>query len=366
MSAKPNTDEKGEFKRQLSSFREIISAEHPIYKPANGRYWLYVALACPWAHRTLMTRALKGLAPVIGCSVVHWHLDDQGWRFLEARDGKTNERHWFDIAGGINSASSNGSTPVANIVDSAHRLLIDGTNEPNYGHKRLSELYIKTDPGYDGRFTVPILWDLETCTIVNNESSDIIRIFNSSAFDEFVGEEHRRLDLVPRPLEGQITVFNSWVYDKINNGVYKTGFAESAEVYEREVTSLFHYLDKLEILLDEKYSKLEAEYGKTSQDKILARYFAIGDALTEADVRLYPTIVRFDVAYHQHFKCNLATIRDDYPRIHTWLKNMYWRHEAFQRTTDFNHIKLGYTRSQPQVNPLGITPLGPKPDIWPL
>ncbi|CAI4988489.1 BBT_HP_G0156120.mRNA.1.CDS.1 [Saccharomyces cerevisiae] len=366
MSEKSASNNKAEFKRQSSPFREIISADHPIYKPAKGRYWLYVALPCPWAQRTLITRALKGLAPIIGCSVAHWHLDDKGWRFLEEGDGKTNERHWFDIAGGISSVNLNTSTPVANIPNNAHRLLVDGTDEPHYGYKRLSDFYFKTKPDYKGRFTVPVLCDLETCTIVNNESSDIIRIMNSAAFDEFVGEEYRQVRLVPRSLEAQITEFNSWVYDKINNGVYKAGFAECAEVYEREVTSLFQYLDKLENLLDKKYTDLEAEYGKNNKDKILDRYFAIGDTLTEADVRLYPTIVRFDVVYHQHFKCNLATIRDDYSRIHTWLKNIYWRHEAFQRTTDFTHIKLGYTRSQPRVNPIGITPLGPKPDIRPL
>ena len=147
---------------------------------------------------------------------------------------------------------------------------------------------------------------------------------------------------------------------------YKAGFTESAEVYEREVANLFHYLDKLETLLREKYARLEAEYGESSKDKILARYFVVGDRLTEADVRLYPTIIRFDIIYHQHFKCNLATIRGGYPSIHMWLRNMYWRHNAFQRTTDFNHIKLGYSRSQPRINPLGITPLGPKPDIIPI
>ena len=225
---------------------------------------------------------------------------------------------------------------------------------------------IRDRSNYNGRVTVPILWDLKTCTIVNNESSDIIRIMNSSAFDEFVSEQHHQIDLVPLHLEAQIAKFNSWVYDGINNGVYKVGFAKSAEVYESEVTTLFQNLDRLENHLEEKYTKLEAEYGKNNKNKILARFFAIGDTLTEADVRLYPTIIRFDLVYHQHFKCNLGTIRDDYPYIYTWLRSIYWCYGPFQHTTDFNHIKLGYTRSQPRINLLGITPLGPKPDIQPL
>lgn len=367
MPGKSLCNKKGEFKGLPSIFRETISLEHPIYKPAKGRYWLYVALTCPWAHRTLITRALKGLTSVIGCSVVHWHLDDRGWRFVEAGDGKkTDERNWFDVAGGITSTGLNNSTPAAGVSNGAHRLLTDGTDEPHYGYKRLSDLYFKSKPDYDARFSVPVLWDLKTRTIVNNESSDIIRILNSSAFDEFVEDEPRHLNLLPQSLQPQIEEFNSWVYENINTGVYKAGFAESAEAYEKEVANLFHYLDKLETLLREKYARLEAEYGQSNKDKILARYFVVGDRLTEADVRLYPTIVRFDVVYHQHFKCNFATIRGGYPHIHKWLRNMYWRHTAFQRTTDFNHIKLGYTRSQPRINPLGITPLGPKPDIIPL
>lgn len=240
-------------------------------------------------------------------------MDERGWRFVEAGDEKTDERDWFDVAGGITSTRLNNSTPAAGVCNDAHRLLADGTDEPHYGYKRLSELYFKTKPDYDARFSVPVLWDLKTRTIVNNESSDIIRILNSSAFDEFVEDEPRQVDLLPQSLRPQIEELNSWVYENINVGVYKAGFTESAEVYEREVANLFHYLDKLETLLREKYARLEAEYGESSKDKILARYFVVGDRLTEADVRLYPTIIRFDVIYHQHFKCNLATIRGGYP-----------------------------------------------------
>lgn len=357
----------GAFKRQVSSFRETISKQHPIYKPAKGRYWLYVSLACPWAHRTLITRALKGLTTVIGCSVVHWHLDEKGWRFLgmekQLEDKETFLEHWHDVAGGIKTAREDASTSFAGIKNDSQRFMVDATNEPHYGYQRISDLYYKSDPQYSARFTVPVLWDLETQTIVNNESSDIIRMLNSNAFDDFVDEKYKNVNLVPEHLEPEIDAFNSWVYDNINNGVYKTGFAEKAEVYETEVTNVFEHLDKVEKILSGKYADLEAKYGGEGDKQNI---FTVGDQLTEADVRLYTTIIRFDPVYVQHFKCNFTTIREGYPFIHMWLRNLYWNNDAFRHTTDFNHIKLHYTRSHTRINPLGITPLGPRPDILPL
>ncbi|CAI6787500.1 ANM_collapsed_G0034830.mRNA.1.CDS.1 [Saccharomyces cerevisiae] len=360
----------GAFKRQVSSFRETISKQHPIYKPAKGRYWLYVSLACPWAHRTLITRALKGLTSVIGCSVVHWHLDEKGWRFLDMEkqleDSEDFLEHWHDVAGGIRTAKEDSSKSFAEIKNDSQRFMVDATNEPHYGYKRISDLYYKSDPQYSARFTVPVLWDLETQTIVNNESSEIIRILNSSAFDEFVDDDHKKTDLVPAQLKTQIDDFNSWVYDSINNGVYKTGFAEKAEVYESEVNNVFEHLDKVEKILSDKYSKLKAKYGEEDRQKILGNFFTVGDQLTEADIRLYTTVIRFDPVYVQHFKCNFTSIRAGYPFIHLWVRNLYWNYDAFRYTTDFDHIKLHYTRSHTRINPLGITPLGPKPDIRPL
>ncbi|AQZ11910.1 ECM4 (YKR076W) [Zygosaccharomyces parabailii] len=358
----------GSFKRQRSVFQEPISSDHPVFKPAKGRYWLYVSLACPWAHRTLITRALKGLTSVIGVSVVHWHLDAQGWRFLTA-DEQTRQKAFKDgifesQAGGIASAKLDKSSHLANVANDSARLFSDATFDPNQHAARLSELYYKADPDYNARFTVPVLWDTQTQTIVSNESAQIIRTLNSGVLDEFAGEEATKIDLVPSELESQIDEFNAWVYDNINNGVYKTGFAESAAVYENEVTNVFAHLNRVESILSEKYGKLKQKYHRL--DEVLAHYYTVGEQLTEADVRLYTTIIRFDPVYVQHFKCNFTTIRDGYPHIHLWMQNLYWNNAAFRLTTDFDHIKLHYTRSHTRINPLGITPLGPIPDIKPL
>lgn len=358
----------GSFKRQVSKFQEIISADHPIFKPAKGRYWLYVSLACPWAHRTLITRALKGLTSVIGVSVVHWHLDAKGWRFLPADEGSLEkarrENLYKSKVGGIRSTLSDKSSPEGDIPNDSARLFVDGTFDPNERAQRLSDLYYKADPEYNARFTVPVLWDTKLKTIVSNESAQIIRVLNSGVFDEFAGDEATGLDLVPRELESQIDEFNSWVYDNINNGVYKTGFAENAKIYEKEAVNVFQHLDKVEAILKQRYEVLKSRY--QTLDEVLSRYFTVGEQLTEADVRLYTTIVRFDPVYVQHFKCNLTSIRDGYPFIHLWLRNLYWNYDAFRHTTDFDHIKLHYTRSHSRINPLGITPLGPSPDIRPL
>lgn len=351
----------GSFKRQISSFRETISSTHPIYKPEKGRYWLYVSLACPWAHRALITRVLKGLTSVIGISVVHWHMDDKGWRFLPFDETKSQDpEEPFTPSGKLQS--SNKITPTGNVENSSVRYGVDGTIDHNYHTSRISELYFKSEPDYSARFTVPVLWDLKTETIVNNESSEIIRIFNSGVFDE-IADPYTPIDLVPKDLEAKIDEINSWVYDNINNGVYKAGFTEKQEIYEKEVLNIFEHLDKVEAILQERYDALKSKY--SSEEEIAKRFYLLGDALTEADVRLYTTIVRFDPVYVQHFKTNLKTIRDGYPNIHLWVRNLYWNNNAFHETTNFDHIKLHYTRSHTLINPYSITPLGPSPHILP-
>lgn len=308
----------GEYKRMQSVFRNTISKTGP-HLPEANRYHLYVSYACPWAHRTLITRVVKGLTGIIGVTVVHWHMDSNGWRFATEEESKTEAK---------------GSTP-----------------EPLYAFTRLKELYYKANPNYEGRFTVPVLWDKKLETIVNNESSEILRMFNTE-FNSLVSKEHAAIDLYPEPLRSQIDELNDWIYPNINNGVYKTGFATKQEPYEREVKNLFSYLDKLEDLLKANHDKVEE--------------YLVGNQLSEADIRLFTTLVRFDPVYHQHFKCNIKMLRHDYPHIHRYLRNLYWKNEAFGGTTHFDHIKFHYTKSHPQVNPHGITPVGPLPNIMPL
>ena len=311
-------NEAGEFKRLASSFRNTISKNGP-HQPEAGRYHLYVSYACPWAHRTLITRTLKGLTGIIGVTVVHWHMDNNGWRFATEEEGKT---------------EAIGAGP-----------------EPFYGFKRLKELYFKANPDYAGRFTVPVLWDKKLETIVNNESSEIIRILNTE-FNSIIDEEYTSVDIYPEDLRAKINELNDWIYPTINNGVYKAGFATKQEPYEREVKAVFESLDKIEKILEERHATGEE--------------FLLGNDITEADIRLYPTLVRFDPVYHQHFKCNIRMLRHDYPHIHRYLRTLYWKNDAFKDTTNFEHIKFHYTKSHPQINPYGITPLGPLPNILPL
>jgi putative glutathione S-transferase len=218
--------------------------------------------------------------------------------------------------------------------------------EPFYNSTHIKQLYFKANPDYSGRFTVPALWDKKLETIVNNESSEIIRIFNT-AFNDLLPEDKKAIDLYPSDLAAEIDQINEWVYDKINNGVYKCGFATTQEAYEANVPPLFEALDRVEGILK----------GKD---------YLIGDRLTEADVRLYTTIVRFDPVYVGHFKCNMGTIRHDYPNIHRWLRQLYWKNPAFSSTTNFQHIKTHYYWSHTQINPHRIVPRGPKLDIEPL
>lgn len=264
----------------------------------------------------MIYRNLKGLAPIIGVSVVHWHMDDKGWRFPSDGD------------------ECAGSSP-----------------DPFYHFKRLSDLYYKANPDYNARFTVPVLWDTKTETIVNNESSEIIRMFNTE-FNELVEPKYAKIDLYPAKLQSQVDELNDWIYPTINNGVYKSGFASKQEPYEREVKTLFEHLDKVESILKGVHSK----GGK----------YLLGSDLTEADIRLFTTIIRFDPVYVQHFKCNLGMIRYNYPHIHKWVRHLYWEVPGIKETVHFDHIKFHYTKSHTQINPFGITPLGPVPDILPI
>ncbi|ODV93765.1 hypothetical protein PACTADRAFT_45956 [Pachysolen tannophilus NRRL Y-2460] len=310
--------EDGQYKRRASVFRDFISSKpgSQFLAEAN-RYHLYVSYACPWATRCLIVRSLKGLSSIISLSVVHWHMDSEGWRF-PSDDDKCK----------------------------------DATIDHIYGFKRIKQLYFKANENYDGRFTVPVLWDKKLHTIVNNESSEIIRMLNSE-FNHLIDDEHKKkLNLYPTELQKQIDELNSWVYDNINNGVYKTGFATKQEIYENEVLNVFKYLDKAELILKENFTK-----GET---------YLIGNQLTEADVRLFVTIIRFDPVYVQHFKCNIGMIRHDFPNIHKWMRLLFWTNASFKETTNFDHIKFHYTKSHKYINPHGITPLGPIPNILPL
>lgn len=308
-------DKTGEFKRQQSVFRSFISKKPGAEFPAEkGRYHLYVSYACPWAHRTLIVRKLKGLEDIVPFTAVHWHMGDKGWRFA------TPDEH---IPG-------ESVTP-----DPVHQ---------NFTHLR--DIYFGQNPGFIGRFTVPTLYDKRTNRIVNNESSEIIRMFYHE-FDDLLEEPYKSVDLLPKKLEEDIDELNEWVYNDINNGVYKSGFATTQEAYEKAVHQLFKSLDRIENAL------------VTSSTP----YLLSSPTITEADVRLYTTIARFDPVYVQHFKCNIRDIRSGYPALHKWLRHLYWDVPAFKETTQWEHIKKHYTKSHGQINPFGITPVGPLPDI---
>lgn len=236
------------------------------------------------------------------------------------------------------------------------------------GFTHLREVYFESNENYTGRFTVPVLYDKKTRQIVSNESSEIIRMLGTEVsclfvyprdeeltslyqFDDLIEEKYRSIVLYPENLRSQIDETNEWTYNLINNGVYKSGFATTAEAYEKAVVALFEALDR-------------AEKHLASQKAEGPFYF--GKHITEADIRLYVTLVRFDPVYVQHFKCNIRDIRSGYPHLHRWMRNLYWGQAAFKDTTQFDHIKWHYTRSHTQINPLSITPVGPLPHILPL
>ena len=265
------------------------------FKAEAGRYHLYVSLACPWAHRTLIMRRLKGLEDAIGVSVLHWHIGDQGWEFREGPRATGDRLHGLDY---------------------------------------LHQLYTRARLDYTGRVSVPVLWDQGRQTIVNNESAEIVRMLNA-AFDQ-VGRDGP--DYYPEQLRTAIDAVNHRVLEHVNNGVYKAGFARSQEAYDEAVTALFDTLDAL----DERLSN---------------QRYLVGDRITEADLRLFTTLVRFDPVYVGHFKCNLKRLVD-YPHLWPYTRELY-QHPAIAPTVDFFHIKQHYYGSHETVNPTGIVPKGP-------
>ncbi len=296
----------GAFQREAAKRRNWVTADGSPgpsgeggFKAEAGRYHLYVSLACPWAHRTLIVRQLKGLESLIDVSVVSWLMRENGWTF-DTSLGSTGDK-------------------------------LDGFA---FMHQR----YTSETPDYTGRVTVPVLWDKQLKRIVSNESAEIIRMFNS-AFNALTGNT---LDLYPEPLRPAIEALNEAIYPAVNNGVYRAGFATSQAAYEQAFDEVFAELDRLETLLGQE------------------RYLA-GEYLTEADVRLFTTLIRFDAVYHGHFKCNLRRIVD-YPNLSNWLRELYqWPGVA--QTVDFQHIKHHYYGSHATINPTGIVPKGPAQDF---
>ncbi len=292
----------GSFVRSDAQFRNWITPDGSAgptgaagFRAEPGRYHLYVSLACPWASRVLIIRALKGLDQMIGLSIVHPYMGEHGWT--------------FDPAPGV----------VADPVGNA---------------RYMYEIYLRAQSDYSGRVTVPVLWDLQRNTIVNNESSEIMRMLNS-AFDGICAREG---DYTPEELLPEIDAVNSRIYDAVNNGVYKAGFATEQQVYEKEVSKLFACLDELE-------------------NRLSRQRYLVGDRITEADWRLFTTLIRFDSVYHGHFKCNLKRLVD-YPNLWSYTRELYqWPGVA--ATVDFDHIKQHYYGSHATINPNGIVPLGP-------
>ncbi|WP_438478012.1 glutathione S-transferase family protein [Streptococcus pluranimalium] len=298
----------GKFVRSQAQFRNWVTADGSAgptgkegFKAESGRYHLYISLACPWASRTLIMRKLKGLEEHISLSIVNPYMLEHGWTFE-------------DYPGVISDSLFNS--------------------------QYMYQVYLKADPNYSGRVTVPVLWDKETKTIVSNESSDIIRMFNT-AFNDITGNTD---DYYPENLRTEIDHINEFVYDKVNNGVYKTGFATEQSVYEKELQNLFSGLDQLE-------------------NRLASQNWLVGNSMTEADIRLFTTLVRFDPVYFGHFKCNLKRLVD-YPNLWEYTKRIY-NLPGIAETVDFDHIKTHYYGSHKTINPNGIIPTGPEID-WTL
>jgi len=294
----------GRFKRTEPKFRNWVTPDgtpgpsgESGFPAARGRYHLYVSLACPWAHRTVIFRKLKGLEDVISMSEVEPIMGDQGWQFGPDAD-------------------------------------LDTVN----GKQRLNEIYLIADPRYTGRVSVPVLWDKERRTIVSNESPEIIRMLNT-AFDTFTND---RTDYYPAALRGEIDVTNQRVFETVNNGVYRCGFASTQEAYEEAFLDLFATLDSLE-------------------QRLSGQRWLAGSSLTEADWRLFTTILRFDAVYYSHFKCNLRRIAE-YPNLSNYLRDLY-SVPGVAETVNMDHIKRHYYVSMRNINPSGIVPLGPALDF---
>ncbi|MBN8429605.1 glutathione S-transferase family protein [Microbulbifer salipaludis] len=295
----------GAFEREAAQLRNWVTADGSAGPSGEGgfaaekdRYHLYVSLACPWAHRTLIFRKLKGLTDYISVSVVSPYMLENGWTFDE----------------------SEGST-----------------GDDLFGSEFLHQVYTRNRPEYSGRVTVPVLWDKQRQCIVSNESSEIIRMFNT-AFDALTGDSQ---DFYPQDLRGDIDATNTLVYDNINNGVYRAGFATSKEAYETAYHRLFEALEQLE-------------------QRLQVNRYLTGERITEADWRLFTTLIRFDAVYHGHFKCNKQRLAD-YPNLWGYVRELYqWPGVA--ETVDFYHIKTHYYASHKNINPTGIVPLGPELD----
>jgi len=295
----------GAFVRSQSQWRDWVTQDGAPaegrqrgFKAEPGRYHLYVSLACPWAHRTLILRKLKKLEDIISVSVVHHFMGENGWTF-RTDDG--------------------------------------ATGDTLYGLDFLHQIYTMADPAYSGRVTVPVLWDKKEKTIVNNESSEIIRMLNS-AFDEW-GDAG--LDFYPEELRGEIDAINALIYPAINNGVYRAGFATTQAAYEQAFNELFAALD-------------------TVEQRLSGQRYLLGGQITEADWRLFTTLARFDPVYVGHFKCNLRRIAD-YPNLSNYLRDLY-QVPGVAGTMNMHHIKAHYYGSHKTINPTGIVPVGPELD----
>jgi putative glutathione S-transferase len=290
----------GEFERQEDHFRDWVKRDGSTpHKPEAGRYHLYVSFACPWAHRTIILRKLKGLEATIGMTVVDPVRDERGWAF---RDGPGH------------------------------------SEDPVNGFQFLSEAYRITDPDYHGRVTVPVLWDKWTRRIVSNSDDDLLRMFNSE-FKDFATNDY---DFYPADLRNEIDALNKIVYERVNNGVYLAGFATKQKPYERAARRLFETLDDLE--------------GRLARQRYLS-----GGRMTEADWRLFPTLIRFDAVYYSHFKCNLRRIVD-YQNLWPYLRDLY-QHDGVTETVNFDHIKRHYYMTHDEINPNRIVPIGPALDL---
>ncbi len=293
-------NEEGAFVRQEDQFRGQVTRDGSSGYPAeSGRYHLYVSLACPWAHRTVIMRKLKGLEDAVGMTVVDPIRDDRGWAF---RNGP-----------GYSEDTVN-------------------------GFQFLREAYRATDPDYNARVTVPVLWDKKTRRIVSNADDDIMRMFNS----EFNAFAKSKVDYYPEPLRAMIDEINDFVYPNINDGVYKAGFATTQGTYEREARALFNALDRIE-------------------ERLRTNRYLAGNQITEADWRLFTTLIRFDAVYYVHFKCNIRRIID-YPMLYGYLRELY-QHEGIAETVNFDHIKRHYYITHTDINPTGIVPVGPELDL---